>query len=140
MKRPSRARPTSDGFTLQLTPLIDVVFLLLSYFLFTLSLTMLEGVLPSKLALGQDEEKQAREEQDTREVILRIVQRGDSVHYFLDDWPVADFSALVERLTALPEDTLVVIDAAPGTRVGPVVRTYNQCLKLGLSRVVFPVS
>lgn len=140
MKRPSSARTVSGTLGLQMTPLIDVVFLLLCYFLFTLSLTMLEGVLPSKLALGQDEEKQASEEQQTNEVILRIVQRREHTQFFLDDWPVVDFPSLVERLSALPADTLVVIDAAPGVQVGPVVRTYNQCLKLGLSRVVFPVS
>jgi biopolymer transport protein ExbD len=140
MRRPRAEQQPGGSLGLQMTPLIDVVFLLLSYFLFTLSLTMLEGVLPSKLALGEDQQEQQTDEPPPREVIVRIVQRGDRVHYFLDDWPITDFASLSESLERLSDDTLVVIDPAPGVTVAPVVRTYNQCLKIGLSRVVFPVA
>ncbi len=123
-----------------MTPLIDVVFLMLSYFLFTMSLGMLEGVLPSKLALGEDQQQQEREEEPPQQVIVRLVQSGGKVQYFLDDWPVTSFEKLKDKLDGLPKDTMVVIAAAPTVRTAPVIRTYNQCLKLGLSRIVFPVS
>ena len=38
-------RVSGESARLQMAPLIDVVFLMLSYFLFTLSLGMLEGVI-----------------------------------------------------------------------------------------------
>lgn len=139
MRRPHRARPDGSALTFQMTPLIDLVFLLLTYFLFTLSLTALEGVLPSKLALGADPSQQQPEE-DPQQVILRLVRTGDAVQYFVDDWPVSGFDELAGRLRGLPKQTLVVIDAAPTVTTDPVIRTYNQCLELGLSRVVFPVS
>jgi len=123
-----------------MTPLIDIVFLMLSYFLFTMSLGMLEGVLPSKLAIGEDQSQQEQEKEPPRQVIVRLVQSGDKLQYFLDDWPVTGFEQLAERLGGLPLDTMVVISAAPTVRTAPVVRTYNQCLKFGLSRIVFPVS
>ncbi len=123
-----------------MTPLIDVVFLMLSYFLFTISLGMLEGVLPSKLALGEDQEREEREEEPAEQVIVRLVASGKKVQYFMDDWPVTGFEQLQQRLGALPKDTMIVIAAAPTVRTAPVVRTYNQCLKLGLSRIVFPVA
>ena len=113
---------------------------MLSYFLFTMSLGMLEGVLPSKLALGESPSQQEREEEPPQQVIVRLVQSGEKVQYFLDDWPVGGFAKLVAKLGALPKDTMVVIAAAPTVRTAPVVSTYNQCLKLGLSRIVFPVS
>jgi biopolymer transport protein ExbD len=137
---PHRARPDGGALTFQMTPLIDLVFLLLSYFLFTLSLTALEGVLPSKLALGEDPSEQRQDEDPPDQVILRLVRTGDAVQYFVDEWPVAGFAELAGRLARLPKDTLVVIDAAPTVATAPVIRTYNQCLRLGLSRVVFPVS
>ena len=140
MKRPQRARPGGGSLVQQMTPLIDLVFLLLSYFLFTLSLSMLEGVLPSKLALGQNPSEPRSAAEPPREAMVRLVGSGGRVQYFLDDWPVSDFSELSDRLARLPRDTLVVIDATPGVQVAPVVRTYNQCLKIGLSRVVFPVT
>ena len=62
MRRPRSEQQAGGSLGLQMTPLIDVVFLLLSYFLFTLSLTMLEGVLPSKLALGEDQQEQQTDE------------------------------------------------------------------------------
>lgn len=139
MRIPHRARPDGSALTFQMTPLIDLVFLLLTYFLFTLSLTAQEGVLPSKLALGEDPSEQQQED-DPEQVILRLVRTGDAVQYFVDDWPVTGFTEMVGRLRALPKQTLVVIDAAPTVATAPVIRTYNQCLKLGLSRVVFPVS
>ena len=37
-----------------MAPLIDCVFLLLTYFLFTISLATVEGLLPSELALGDE--------------------------------------------------------------------------------------
>lgn len=126
---------------LQMTPLIDVVFLMLSYFLFTITLGMLEGVLPSKLAIGEDQQQQQEEQEEPpQQVIVRLVPSGGKVQYFIDDWPITGFEQLQERLAALPKDTMVVIAAAPTVRTAPVVRTYNQCLKLGLSRIVFPVS
>ena len=138
--RPPRHEGVGGSTALQMTPLIDVVFLMLSYFLFTISLGMLEGVLPSKLALGEDQERQEREEEPAEQVIVRLVASGGKVQYFMDDWPVTGFEQLQQRLGALPKDTMIVIAAAPTVRTAPVVRTYNQCLKLGLSRIVFPVA
>lgn len=140
MRASRKAGVGDETPSLQMTPLIDIVFLMLSYFLFTMSLGMLEGVLPSKLAVGEDQSQQEREEEPPQQVIVRLVQNGDKLQYFLDDWPVANFERLTERLAGLPVNTMVVISAAPAVRTAPVVRTYNQCLKFGLTRIVFPVS
>jgi len=137
---PHRARPSGGGLSFQMTPLIDLVFLLLTYFLFTLNLTAMEGVLPSKLALGQEASERQQEEPPPDQVIVRLVGGASGVQYFVDDWPVTGFAELVDRLSRLPKRTLVVIDAAPAVQTDPVIRIYNQCLKLGLSQVVFPVS
>lgn len=126
-------------FDLQLTSLIDLVFLLLTYFLFTLALSASEGVLPSKIAVGEDPSEQL-EEEPADDVMVRVVQTGDNVQFFVDDWPITGFAELVDRLERLPKDSLIVIDAAPTVQTEPVVRIYNQCLKLGLKRVVFPVA
>ncbi len=140
MRVSHRARAHGESATFQMTPLIDLVFLLLSYFLFTLSIIAAEGVLPSKLAIGEDPSEQQADEDPPEQVIVRLVRTGEAVQFFVDEWPVASFAELVARLAQLPKQTLVVIDAAPTVATAPVIRTYNQCLKLGLSRVVFPVS
>ena len=80
MKRPHRARPAGDSPDLQMAPLIDAVFLLLTYFLFTISLATIEGLLPSELALGDDfREEQLDLDRKEREVVVRMVQTGSRV-------------------------------------------------------------
>lgn len=138
MKRSHRAA-SRGTFDLNVMSLIDLVFLLLSYFLFTLALTATEGVLPSRIAIGEDASEQMPEE-PAEDAVVRLVQTGDTVLYFIDNWPLTDYAELVDRLRRLPAETMVVIDAAPAVQTDPVIRVYNQCLKLGLKRVVFPVA
>ena len=54
MRAPRTASQASGNTELQLAPLIDCVFLLLTYFLFTISLSTIEGLLPSEIAMGND--------------------------------------------------------------------------------------
>jgi len=136
-----RSRAGSSESELKITPLIDAVFLLLTYFLFTISLSTIEGLLPSELALGNDFQEQRMEREDpNRQVIVRIVQTGERVQYFLDDWPVSDFGAVSRHLDSMPKDATVVIDADANVAYEHVVRLYNHCLKLSLQKVVFPLS
>jgi len=124
-----------------MAPLIDCVFLLLTYFLFTISLATVEGLLTSKLAMGGEmEEKRFDLKLQEKETIVRLVHAGESVQYFIDDWPAADFAAVAEHLKGIPEQSLVVIDASASIPYEHVIRLYNQCLRLSLANVVFPLS
>ena len=140
MRRTHRARPSGEVASLQITPLIDIVFLLLTYFLFTISLSTIEGLLRSELALGnQADEQQLDQELPENETVLRIVQTGERVQYFVDDWPVSDYEAVAEHLAALARNATIVIDAGPSVTYDHVVRLYNRCLQLNLENVVFPL-
>lgn len=122
-------------------PLIDCVFLLLTYFLFTISLATIEGLLPSELALGDElSETELELEEDPQEVIIRLVQTGDEVQYFFDEWPVADYDGVLRQVSALPRESLVVIDASATVAYRHVVGLYNHCLRSSIERVIFPVS
>ncbi len=141
MRRPSRARDGAGPGELQLGPLIDCVFLLLTYFLFTISLSTIEGLLPSELALGDElSETELELEEDPDEVIVRLVQTGDEVQYFFDEWPVADYQGVLRQVSLLPKDSLVVIDAGPTVAYRHVIGLYNHCLRSSIERVIFPVS
>ena len=83
MRKPDRARPAGSAGELQMAPLIDTVFLLLTYFLFTISLATIEGLLPSELALGDDYREETLDlEKENQEVVIRMVQTGTRVQYF----------------------------------------------------------
>ena len=124
-----------------MAPLIDCVFLLLTYFLFTISLATVEGLLPSELALGDElSESELQLEEDPNEIIVRLVQTGDEVQYFFDDWPVADYRSVLRQISSLPKDALLVIDAGPTVAYRHVIGLYNHCLRSSVERVTFPVS
>ncbi len=140
MKVPTRARHDSDD-GLKMAPLIDCVFLLLTYFLFTISLATIEGLLPSELALGDElQQSQLKLKEESDEVIVRVVRTGNGVQYFIDDWPLPDFSAVATRLASTPTDSTVVIDAGSTVAYRHVISLYNHCLRLGIDKVAFPIS
>ncbi len=139
MRPPHKARPAAARMELQLGPLIDAVFLLLTYFVFTISLTTVEGLLPSELALGDDSEQREVNEEPS-EVVIRVVQTGAQVQYFIDDWPVTGFERVRKHLASLPKSSMVIIDAGPNVIYEHVIMLYNDCLRLDLREVVFPIS
>lgn len=120
-------------------PLIDAVFLLLTYFLFTISLTTIEGLLPAELALGNDAQQQEATPEEKESVIVRIVQTGAEVQYFIDDWPVVDYAQVLKHLSGADKESVVVIDAGPNVTYDYVVRLYNECLRLAFGQIVFPL-
>lgn len=134
-----RARPGRQSLFVQVTPLIDMVFLLLCYFLFTFSFRPVEGILPSELGLAKERRAQA-ERQPKRQAVVRVIETGSSVSYFLDEWPVASLGELGELLARLPESTLMVIDAQPVVRYRHVVDLYNFLLARRFRNVIFPVT
>lgn len=139
MRASNRARSERAAMELQLGPLIDAVFLLLTYFMFTISLTTIEGLLPAELALGDQSEQQTAPPPDQQTVVVRVVQTGSSVQYFVDDWPVTDYAAVVRHLEGQAKDSLVVLDAGPNVTYDYVIRLYNQCLTLAFEQIVFPL-
>jgi len=141
MRTSHRARRSGGSDDLQVAPLIDIIFLLLTYFLFTISLSTIEGLLPSELALGSDvEQSKQTPEQEDEQLIIRVVQSGRNAQYFLDDIPVSDFSVVSDHLAGTPPDTVVVIDAGANVAYESVIRLYNLCLRRKIHNVVFPMS
>lgn len=140
MRTSRRARAGSSTGDLRMAPLIDAVFLMLTYFLFTISLSTIEGLLPSELAMGDSfDRSQIDPETTRREVIVRIVQTGARVQYFVDDWPTSSYDDVSRHLATLEANSTVVLDAGATVAYEHVVRVYNRCLQVGVDRVVFPL-
>jgi biopolymer transport protein ExbD len=141
VRAPRTASQASGNTELQLAPLIDCVFLLLTYFLFTISLSTIEGLLPSEIAMGNDpQQRQLEQKQQPHEIVIRIIETGRQPQYFIDDWPVADFENVAQQIARMAPDSTVVIDAGDNVAYGHVVRVYNQCLRSNIHNVLFPVS
>jgi biopolymer transport protein ExbD len=138
MRVPTQYRP--DGEQLMMAPLIDVVFLLLIFFLCTATLQVLEGVLPANLpAPGSPPRQPTPKQQDLGLVRLRLTQLEGRVRIQLNKSVCKDAAELRAKLGQLARlgDPPVVIDSDQAVMFGDVIMVYDTCKDVGLKRIAF---
>lgn len=144
MRKPGLNRGTI--LELQLTPMIDVVFLLLVFFLWTTSFENPEFDLPGSIAdspIGGGvgvAERPTPEPFD--EIVIRLVRAGDADRWLINDQPVADANELRQRvaeIVALGVQPPVIVDPDDEIPVGIAVRAYDAARAGGADRVLFAV-
>ncbi len=129
-----------------MTPMIDVVFLLLVFFVWTSSFQAAEQLLPGRVS--QKAGSRATNvntpppppQDDFDEMVIRVVGEGDAVAYLLNDQPVAGLAELRERLAAIVsiEDAApVIIDPDPEAGLGAAMDAYDTALLAGATEVAF---
>src|SRR6478672_1180434 len=121
MRVPSPFRDRRASVELQLTPMIDCVFLLMIYFIWSSSFAIAEMSLPSKLsaATGGSGAANASEppppEADFPNVVVRILWNGNSAIWTVNDAPVgslADLRQTLATVARIKSDAPVVLDPA----------------------------
>ena len=127
------SRPSVDSM---LTPMIDVVFLLLIFFLTTSSFQRLEKQLPSASAMppqqstqGFSQEPVLPEANDFNDIIIKIGNRNGALEYKLQDAVVADIAQLESRLIAILKirnDVPIIIDPENSVASGEAIRVYDM--------------
>ncbi len=132
-----------------MTPMIDVVFLLLVFFLATSSFDKPEQLLPggvsqaSKPIVGTGNENVLPPEivRGLDDCIVRVISRSPSSDpaksdyaYSLNDAPVADFESLNERMKSIlsiRQDVPVIVDRDPSVAMDIAIRVYDAARGLG---------
>lgn len=127
------SRPSVDSM---LTPMIDVVFLLLIFFLTTSSFQRLEKQLPSASATppqqatqGVSQEPVQPEASDFNDIIIKIGNRNGTLEYKLQDAIVADLAQLESRLIAIlriRKNVPIIIDPENSVAAGEAIRVYDM--------------
>ena len=127
-----------------LTPLIDVVFLLMIFFLWTASFQIVEEVLPSQLSLEAAPGASATEtpppEADFEDVVVRIEKQGTAVVWQVNEAQPASLGELGERLkriAAVKRDAPVIVDADADVPLGDVIDVYDLARLAGFDQVQF---
>ena len=128
-------------------PMIDVVFLLLIFFLWSSSFQKPERELAAPPVLpastrGTDAEG-SPEALDFDEVVIAIVATADSLTYRLNDTELDGFADLVrrvEKIASLGVDVPVIVDPGGGVSVEQVVRVYDAVRSAGIVEVLLAVS
>lgn len=126
---------------LNMTSMIDCVFLLLIFFIMTLAFPKVEGNLPAHLPKGGRPGTPAGLPPKPTEVVVRLDFASNALQISVNGKDLGNSLALLKRKLALFRDNdaqmKVTIDGASDVPYEYVVNTLNICAGLGLRKVQF---
>ena len=127
--RPNRRRRSQLG-ALPLTSMIDVVFLLLVFFLVTADFAKKENKLPSALQT----EGGGVSSSDLQPQIIQISLQEQQIVYTIGQVRCADRASLESVLIQLPRDPGVAIKSAPDVPIQAVATALQAARNAGFAR------
>ena len=155
MRRPSPLirRGSETDFDSAMTPMIDVVFLLLVFFVWTASFYVVEQILDSEMSAqsGSDpvENVEPPPEKDFDDVVVKIDWDGKAPIWTINGQPLGSIEALSEQLSTIanlrpqtqsPEESpKVILDPKPVVPLGFVIEAYDVSKLAGFAEVSFAV-
>lgn len=149
MRIPSRySRGRRGNLKLELTPMIDCVFLLMVYFIWTSSFAIVEDVLPSRLSVAagttnQPVDEPPPPEADFDNVVVRILYTGAEPTWTINDTPVPSLAGVrgqLEAIAGIKRDAPVILHPDPEVELGDVIEVYDVARIVGFDRVQFAAS
>jgi biopolymer transport protein ExbD len=116
--------------------MIDIVFLLLIFFMCTTTFARPEEDLPTQLPA---QSPAASELDDFDPVVISLDIEGDRVRILCDGQECTDDGQLRERLAARRAiaNVPVIIHGGAGVPFGEMVHVLDMCYRLGLNRVAY---
>ncbi len=141
MKTPT-TKTRNVALELNLTSMIDVIFLLLIFFVFTSDFKEPEKLLPTKLsAVGTVDAPLEQRERDLGKITVRVAANPDGqLTWTVDGARVESLAAVEETLAALQEidpTVPVVLDPERGVAIESVLDVYDRARRVGLSKIQF---
>ena len=142
MKLPQTSNDAS--LELKMTPMIDVVFLLLVFFVWTSSFELPEFDLPGSLAelpMGAAETStDTPPVEKFDEIIIRLLWQGEETQIMLNGQEMEQMSDLKARLaeiTSLGVQPPVIVDPDEKVTMDLAVQAYDAARAAGVDRVLF---
>ena len=146
MRWPSPFRDRRNGVELQLTPMIDCVFLLMVYFIWSSSFAIVEMSLPSELSAGQRAAaRPARTQPPPPEADFdgswsASCGPSSGPAWQVNDAPIASLAELRQSLAAIARikrDAPVILDPDPDVPLGDVIDVLDLSRLVGFEKVQF---
>ena len=130
---------------LQLTPMIDCVFLLMIYFIFSSNFTIPELSLPSQLSAASGSGATSSEttpppEADFEDVVVRILWQGAAPTWTVNDSPVPSLATLKQSLAQvarIKQNAPVILHPDPDVPLGSVIEVYDISRLVGFEKIQF---
>jgi biopolymer transport protein ExbD len=146
MRRPSVFHRDQSGLEIKMTPMIDVVFLLLVFFVWTASFHAVEYLLPSSLSqqLGNAEVIDSPPpEAEFEDVVVRILWQDDQVVWQVNGQDVLSLDAVKQRLqlvAGIKTDAPVILHPDEEVPVGNVIDVYDISRIAGFDKIQFAIA
>ena len=141
-----KLREGNPPIELNLTSMIDVIFLLLIFFVCTASFDKPEKNLPTKIASQGPAQTRRRpqEERDLEDIVVQInADPSSGVQYAIDGKNYASLREVEETLDSLREidpNSPVVLDPDKSVPIESVLDVYDASRRVGLGKISFTAS
>ena len=124
-----------------MTPLIDVIFLLMIFFLMTIQFQRPEGVLDNRLPQirSQDSSEPSKDWEMVR-LRIKMLRKNGQMEIYLQERVVLTYTDLLYYLDKLPQDILIIIEPDNNVSYKHVIGVFNICLKSKKKNIVFSIS
>jgi len=131
-----------------MTPMIDVVFLLLVFFIWTASFQIVEQVLPSQISqvtgsLPVNSDEPPPIEEDIERVVLRVKWVGGKPVWQVNQMNVGSLQQVrtrLEAIVAIQQDAPVILHPDKEVPLGHVIDLYDLTLMVGFQQIQFAAS
>jgi biopolymer transport protein ExbD len=143
MRRPSVYTAGRRSLDVAMTPMIDVVFLLLVFFVWTASFQVMEYLLPSSLlsAAGTGLDVEADPERiDFERVVVHLSWRDNRRAWTVNRRPVESLDQVrqtLESVAAINSEIPVVLDPEVDVPIGHVIDVYDIARQVGFDIIQF---
>lgn len=126
-----------------MTPMIDVVFLLLIFFICASARQMREALLPANLPAGAIESAHAAPAVQVDQAFVKLKRRADGTTIAeMNGTDYATVELLESQLRALAEvgpDVPIILDIEGPVPFGDVIRVYDLCQRLKFDTIKFAI-
>jgi len=146
MRRPPYHLQQRGRFDVKMTPMIDVIFLLLIFFVCTAGFQPPEEILPTSFSLPGTIESDVQidpEVADLDEIVVKVLWRNGRVQWQINDVDygrLAEVTAVLQRIAQVKSDLPVILDVEPDVPMENVIDVYDVCRQVGLDKIQFAAS
>ncbi len=128
-----------------MTPMIDVIFLLLIFFVCTASFQTPEDVLPTNLSWSGSTTELAPIDPvdvDLREIVVKILWREGRLGWEVDQRRyelLEDVGRVLAGVAQIKIDLPVILDVDGAVPIENVIDVYDLCRQIGFEKIQFSV-
>jgi biopolymer transport protein ExbD len=140
MRVPTANRSAAAMSSAAMTPLIDVVFQLLIFFMCASTGHLREQLLPADLGTGASGDLPAPIEKPLGEVWIQVTWKAGQTVPVIEGTPYHDWPQFEQVVRTLAETALeipVILEIDGAVPVGDVIRVYDLCRAVGFQSLSF---